>query len=372
MYGTRRSTTPVQQLRQKKNLSMYSDGFSDKEIDIKDKDEEAKEIAGYLSMIRKRHDKIKEENLKKKAILERLKKGYEKSTEMAKTSEETNESIEVRIEKVKDLLENTRKQHKEEMKDYKSYIHILDRMKEDKISMELQANSIQISLKSTKHVLGSETRKSQRIREAHYHSKMILQNLKKTFSQRRRKKDEYLNNLERELKFREDVAERREDRQKRQIEIAEAAANDDKDSPEVKLREALLLFKLWYNFLNKKLSCEMQNAVDVEKAFSKIKAATGLMDVNEIVEKFLTREQNYLVLINAVNEAESKLKFLRVENNSAKEMLNALQFEESRGRPESPQKAVEIEKKLSRGHKNYFDIKEKLKNSIKTYDQILN
>ena len=74
MYGTRRSTTPVQQLRQKKNLSMYSDGFSDKEIDIKDKDEEAKEIAGYLSMIRKRHDKIKEENLKKKAILERLKK----------------------------------------------------------------------------------------------------------------------------------------------------------------------------------------------------------------------------------------------------------------------------------------------------------
>ena len=55
MYGTRRSTTPVQQLRQKKNLSMYSDGFSDKEIDIKDKDEEAKEIAGYLSMIRKRH-----------------------------------------------------------------------------------------------------------------------------------------------------------------------------------------------------------------------------------------------------------------------------------------------------------------------------
>ena len=151
--------------------------------------------------------------------------------------------------------------------------------------------------------------------------------MRKTFSQSRRKKSKYINNLERELKSKEDIAERRDDRQKRQLEIAEAAANDDKDSHEVKLREKLLLYSLWFTFLNKKFVSEMHKAVDIEKAFSKIKSATGLSDVFEIVEKFLTREQNYFILINAVNEAEKKLNFLRNENINAKEMLNNLHFD---------------------------------------------
>ena len=194
--------------------------------------------------------------------------------------------------------------------------------------------------------------------------------MRKTFSQHRRKKTEYLHHLERELKSREDIADRREDRQKRQLEIAEAAANEDKDSQEVKQREALLLFKVWYNFLSRKLTCEMKKAIDVERAFTKIKSATALSDVSEIVEKFLTREQNYTMLIHGVNEAERKLSYLKMENLKAKEALGRLQLEESRNKSEGKGQIEGTEKKLAWGHKNYANLREKVKNEVKIYDQL--
>ena len=374
MHGINRSVTPGLPSGYKRNLRKESDDLSDKDVDIQDKSEETKEIAAYLSLIRKRHDRIKQENLKKKMHLEKLKKTYEVSLELAQNSEENNISVEQKIENVKTSLESTREEYKKEMKDYKSYEHILDRMKKDKIAMEIKANSIQISLKSTKQVLNSEIKRFQHIKENQYQSRMILQDMRTTFSLSRRKKTEYISNLERELKSREEIAERREDRQKRQFEIAEAAANDDKDSHEVKLREALLLYKVWFSYINKKLTCEMQQAVDVERAFSKIKSATGLSDVNEIVEKFLTRERNYFILINAVNEAEKKLNYLRTENLTAKEMLHNLHYNDPKIKNDETSKGTIIanEKKMTLGYKVYADLKEKVKNSLRIYDQLLN
>jgi hypothetical protein len=38
---------------------------------------------------------------------------------------------------------------------------------------------------------------------------------------------------------------------------------------------------------------EMKRTSDIEKAFQTIRAATGLSDVQDIVNRFLTREQTY-------------------------------------------------------------------------------
>jgi len=184
-----------------------------------------------------------------------------------------------------------------------------------------------------------------------------------------KKKTKKIESLQRELKSREEVAARREDRQKRQNEIVEAAANDDKDSHEVKLRESLLLYKLWFSYLSKKLNAEMKKAVDIERAFLKIKSATGLMDVAEIVERFLTREQSYMILVKAVSEAEDKLGMLRTENKAAKVMLNSLTFEDSGPKPLVTTSAAV--KNLKRKQKNYLIVKEKLVSSRSLFNQIM-
>ncbi|OMJ80574.1 hypothetical protein SteCoe_19114 [Stentor coeruleus] len=368
MFRTRRSITPGPSYRQESRQK--SESFDDEYFNVNNKDNETREIAAYLNLIRKRHDKIKQENFRKKITLENLKKVYEKTLSLAQSGEENSSEIETKIQEVKNSLVTTKKQYKQETNDHNSYMYILDRMKKDRIAMEIQANNFQSSLKSTKLTLKSESNKSQKVKESNFKSKMILLNVKKTFSQSQNKKNQYIQNLIKEIKSREDAATRREDRQKRQMDIAEAAANDDQDSPEVKLREKLLLYKMWLNFLNKKLTGEMKQAIDVERAFSKIKSATGLSYANDIVEKFLTREQNYFMLLKAVNDAERKLKSLTKENRSAKEMLMSLQFEDPKEKENLKVLRV-LEGKVVGGFKSYVNFKEKLNSSIKIYDQLL-
>jgi hypothetical protein len=69
---------------------------------------------------------------------------------------------------------------------------------------------------------------------------------------------------------------------------------------------------------------EMKRTFDVEDAFQKIKASTGCSDVQEIVHKFLTREQTYTQLLMAVSENERKIDNLRKENETWREKLHDL------------------------------------------------
>lgn len=96
------------------------------------------------------------------------------------------------------------------------------------------------------------------------------------------------------------------DRRKRQSEIAEAAANENKDQNEINFRQNFMVQKLYCAFLKSKMEMEMKKYHEVEHCFLKIRTSTGNSDVHEIVQKFLTREQTYATLLTAVSESEKR------------------------------------------------------------------
>lgn len=99
-----------------------------------------------------------------------------------------------------------------------------------------------------------------------------------------------MGSLQKSLKNKEEALRRRVQRVNRQQEIAENAANENKDQNEIKAQEAFLVQRLLSSFLKKKMEREMKQNQEVEDAFQKIRTDTGVSDVNEIVHKFLTRE----------------------------------------------------------------------------------
>jgi hypothetical protein len=117
------------------------------------------------------------------------------------------------------------------------------------------------------------------------------------------------------------------DRVRRQQEIAESAANENKDSNELKMQENYMIQKLWSAYLKKKMEKEMKRTGEIEDAFQKIKAGTGFSDVQEIVHKFLTREQTYSQLLLAVSDNERKIDGLRKDNEHWQEKLQDLQIQ---------------------------------------------
>ena len=85
--------------------------------------------------------------------------------------------------------------------------------------------------------------------------------------------------------------------------------------------------KLWCAFLKKKMEKEMNTFRNLQDAFQKIRTSTGNSDVQEMVTKFLTREQTYAQLLTAVSENEKNLDKLRKANDLKQEKLHSLQID---------------------------------------------
>ncbi len=67
---------------------------------------------------------------------------------------------------------------------------------------------------------------------------------------------------------------RRIERQRKNAEIAEAAANENKDSSELDSRQNLYTQKLWNAYMRKRMEKEMRNSAQIDEAFKNIKTAT--------------------------------------------------------------------------------------------------
>lgn len=65
----------------------------------------------------------------------------------------------------------------------------------------------------------------------------------------------------------------------------------------------------------------------VEKAFQEIKASTGISEANEIVHKFLNREQTYSQLLISIADYEKRIEDLKKQNDELKNKLDKLKSE---------------------------------------------
>ncbi|CAG9329463.1 unnamed protein product [Blepharisma stoltei] len=359
---------PLKFLITQQDSSMYSDGGDN--IDIH-KDDEMREISMQLTMIRKKHDQTKRENSLKRHQLERSKKELEKLGTVAEVTEMDERSINQRIEQLETALELTHMKVEEELLNKKSYEHMLNRMNLEKVNLQVTSNHLSHTLKSSKMELESEKEKSRKNKELNHQSKKFLQELKANLEFEKRKKEERVQQLERSVKMRKDASERRQERLKRQAEIAEAAANEDRDSQEIQMKEQLLINRFWYMYLRWKLEKEWQSAAEVEEAFQKIRAATGLSNVKDIVQKFLTREEVHQQLMQSISEAEKTLDDLKAENEKSRNELKELLLIEGETNERSFYKEFKaLEEKLAKEQNELLKCRERNENSTRNYEHI--
>ena len=149
----------------------------------------------------------------------------------------------------------------------------------------------------------------------------------KNIEKEQRDRQERIHELQKCIRNKEESVQKRIERQRRNQEIAEAAANENKDSTELKMRDNLYIQKLWNTFMRKKMEKEMRNSAQIDEAFKAIKTATGVTDVQEMVKKFLTREQTYSHLLVNVSESERKTDKLKKDNDELRNRLHELKID---------------------------------------------
>ena len=101
------------------------------------------------------------------------------------------------------------------------------------------------------------------------------------------------------------------------------------------MRENLYIQKLWNTYMRKRMDKEMKASEQIDNAFKTIKTATQVSDVQEMVRKFLTREQTYTQLLKTVNESEGKIDVLKKANEELRSKLGELTLDSSNNQDKS-------------------------------------
>ena len=72
---------------------------------------------------------------------------------------------------------------------------------------------------------------------------------------------------------------------------------------------------------------EMRNSASIDEAFKAINTATGVKDVQELVKRFLTREQTVSQLLANVNDSDVKIEQLRRDNDYIRQKLQDIKID---------------------------------------------
>lgn len=143
------------------------------------------------------------------------------------------------------------------------------------------------------------------------------------------------------------------------------------------MRENLYIQKLWNSFMRKKMEKEMRNSAQIDEAFKAIKTATGVTDVQDLVKKFLTREQTYSSLLVNVSESEGKTDKLKKDNDELRMRLNELQIdsESNQNADDAASKfqdedILEMNRTIASQKKDFTQLQEKYKKINIVNDQV--
>ena len=208
-------------------------------------------------------------------------------------------------------------------------------------------------------------------KETKINSRYALNNLRETMQAEATRNQKHLVQLQKNLFNRQDAASRRDERQRKNAEVAENAANEDRDQNEVKLKEDVALNRFWYRVMKKKLQRDMEKSVKIENSFNKIRSATGLYDVQEIEQRFLTKEQTYADIVANIGNEEKKLEMLKEEHKYLEHNLRRHRIMED-GISNIDQdilKETKQEKAAQQKHQAFID--EKLHKCLVTYDKVV-
>ena len=191
----------------------------------------------------------------------------------------------------------------------------------------------------------------------------------KNIEKEQRDRQERILELQRCIANKEESVKRRIERQKKNQEIAETAANESKDSTELKMRNYLYINKLWNSFMKRKMHKEMEASRSIDEAFKQIKTHTGVTDVQAMVRRFQQKEENYTTLLATVSSSEARVDALKKENEELTARMQELQIErkdnEDGGEPggldPNDAEIIEMNQQLTEVNKDQQQLQERFK-----------
>lgn len=283
------------------------------------------EVSRQLNLIKKSNNSNHISRLSMNSQLRHLSMELGEVSKASRTGKLTLFNIDKKIENLKSQIIETQKLQLEELDNQEIYFHIQERMLASKIFLDIKKNFLNEQLKQKSLILQEVQKMRSTTAEHLSRNTRQLKDLNKTFSNFNNRKDSISNKLQVDKDDLDFIDLGRENRFLRQQEIIERVGISEKDRNEKNIRESLLLHKLWHKKLTYLLKRFTEKFSKVDMAFRKIKSVTGLETITEIVEKFLTKEENLSELTRIIKKNKEYLDEYAKRNSEIQEKIKLIE-----------------------------------------------
>jgi len=300
--------------------------------------------------LRRRLDQLKSGCTLKKRELQRLQdKLKEMSAEQkgSLTSEDAPLMRQIRI--LENRLDKAMIKYNEAQSIGKTYEQIVKRLKEERVGYDNQLAAIERSLKGKEH---------------DFEELLLLShdaNHAKETSEAELRRYEAQITVERMMREKE-VQEKKQAVQSR-VEMTQRIEQDERKRAGAEAQEAnRFLSKVSNSIANEaitqqKLEEEKQKIIDYEDAFRRIKEATGVSDVNEVIQKFTTQEDTASNLEELRKEHQIRIEQLNQQRKELRKHLDSLKY--SAGETMSRKQIDEVDNNVGLAQQKYEKCKAK-------------
>lgn len=275
-----------------------------------------------VQLLQRKYDLLKADNAKKKSQLDQLdvKLGELSVGSKLHTCEASPEMRQIRV--LENRLDKAMIKYNEAQSIRKTYEAIVKKLKEERIGFDNQLAAIERTLKA------KERDYEELLLLSHdaYHAKEMAQAELHRFEQgvmeERNQRDKEVQEKKALVEQRVQMNKRLEQREK----MLKQQQDPDKTGGDRQLKEMSATSDLTAGISSEYAHEERQKLQDYEEALDAIKEATGVSDVNEVIQKFLTQEDTQKNLADLTKQNQATIDRLTEERRRLRLQVEELKF----------------------------------------------
>lgn len=313
---------------------------------------EGLELSFQLASLRKNLDKYSIINYHKENRLRNLKSKLKelKDKEIVTEDEVKKENYYYKImQEIKDV----QLQELAELDTQRIYEFVHERMRNTKNFLEKKDIKLRKQLDLVTHSAQTFSRLCKDTKDSVNQYKIVYKNAIKALNYEKSSLESELGRMENQSKLKKAMITKTEEHNKHRLEIVEQTMIDERSAHLEELRNGVLIYKMYEKFLSKKLVYEKSTFTRLDDAFQRVRVKTGLYNIEEVIEKFLTQEANYKVLTDNLHKKEIECSEYKIRLSEIKDKVSMLDEErvEKKHEPEivkkSLNKALRAKEKLA-------------------------
>eukprot|EP00736_Rhodelphis_marinus_P001967 Rmarinus@m.7515 len=268
----------------------------------------------------------KEVDVARAKVLERQRRLHElqdkiQTQEKEVVAPQTDTPVNRQLRSLENRLDKAYIKYNEAMSIKKTYEQIVKRLREERLTFDSQLAAVERTLRAKEQDYMELLHLLHDANHAKEIAKMELGRYEAALSEERRAREKEIQERRNVVKQQALLQQKNEDRERRRkdviMEAWEEAGPDER--PKTQGRQSAVAEQ-------RKAEDEAQLISTFDEAFRKIKEATGVSDINDVLEKFMTAEETYNSLSEQSKDCQKTIETLQEEKTDLKKMVEELKF----------------------------------------------